>query len=286
MTTPASTPAPSATDTTWDPGAYARFADHRSRPFADLMARVRPEHEPALVVDLGCGDGPLTLSLARRWPNARVVGVDSSAQMLDRARELDADGRVEWVHARGEDWDPAALGAPIDVLVTNAALQWMPTHRELLPGWLAALAPGGWFAMQVPGNFDAPSHALMREVLAELPRGAALVPTLRRAVASGGPEEYLRLLAAAGLIPDAWETTYVQVLPAGEQGEHPVLTWVRSTGLRPVLTGLADDPQTLAAFLAEYEARLESAYPRTDLGVILPFRRVFAVGRRPAGGEG
>lgn len=262
----------------WDPTLYARFADDRSRPFRDLTARVQPTHDPGLVVDLGCGDGPLTLELARRWPRARVVGVDASPEMLSRARELDPGGRVEWVQARAEEWDPSALGAPIDVLVTNATLQWVPTHRDLVPRWLEHLSAAGWFAMQVPANFDAPSHALMREVAAGHPRAAELRAVLDRARASGAATDYLRLLAASGLEADAWETTYLHVLdPAGTQ-EDPILEWVRGTGLRPVLEVLGDDAES---FLAPYRERLRRAYPREPYGVPFPFHRVFAVGRRP-----
>ena len=102
---------------TWDPTRYGQFSSERSRPFVDLMARV-DAREPGLVVDLGCGNGPLTLSLAERWPQARVVGVDSSVEMLDAARALDTDGRVEWVEADLADWDIASLGAAPDVVVT------------------------------------------------------------------------------------------------------------------------------------------------------------------------
>ena len=126
----------------WDPQQYALFGSHRGRPFVDLLSRVAAT-EPAVVVDLGCGDGPLTLSLTERWPGARVVGVDSSPQMLAAARELDDQRRVAWVETRAEDWDPGSLGAPIDVLVSNAALQWVPGHLDLFSRWVDALAPDG-----------------------------------------------------------------------------------------------------------------------------------------------
>lgn len=264
----------------WDPASYAAFADQRSRPFDDLTARIRPEVSPRLVVDLGCGDGPLTLGLARRWPQARVVGVDASPDMLAAARALDVQGRVDWVQARLEDWVPASLGSPIDVLVTNAALQWVPTHRDLLAQWVDALAPGGWIALQVPHNLDAPSHALMRDVAARHPRHAELAPALERSRASGTAAEYLDLLDGCGLLADAWTTTYEHVLP--DSGDvHPVLAWVRSTGLRPVLDLLRDDAER-DAFTADYERELDAAYPRRDGRVVFAFERVFAVGRRPA----
>jgi trans-aconitate 2-methyltransferase len=262
----------------WDPHQYALFGTHRGRPFADLLARVDAP-APRLVVDLGCGDGPLTLGLADRWPDARVVGVDSSPQMLAAARALDTDGRVEWVEACAEDWEPADLGSPVDVLVTNAALQWVPTHRALLSRWVDALAPGGWFAMQVPANFDAPSHRLMREAAARHTRAADLLPALERAAAVASPAEYLGDLAALGLDADVWRTSYLHVLdPSGAQ-RSPVLEWVTGTGLRPVLALLTDDAER-AAFLDDYVTALDRAYPRQPWGVVLEFSRIFAVGRR------
>lgn len=265
----------STRDASWNPSQYARFGDHRGRPFHDLLGRV-PNEAPRLVVDLGCGPGELTLSLVTRWPDARVIGVDSSPEMLERARAGDTSGRVEWVQASAEDFDPAGYGAPVDVLVTNATLQWVPTHLRLVPSWVAALAPGGTFAMQVPSNFDAPSHRLMREVAARQPRAAELGPGLARADAVATPETYAALLLDVAATVDVWETTYHQVLPAADGQPHPVLEWVRGTGLRPVL-GVLTDPDELSAFVTEYERELESAYPRREFGVLFPFSRIFAV---------
>lgn len=277
---PADSTATSAADAAWDPAQYGRFGDHRGRPFHELVDRVRTV-APRRVVDLGCGPGELTLELADRWPDAEVIGVDSSPEMLERARALDSGGRVQWVEARAEDWDAGPQGG-LDVLVTNATLQWVPTHLRLIPTWVAALGPGGTFAMQVPANFDAPSHRLMREVAARHPRAEELGPGLDRARAAALPETYAALLLDLGLAVDVWQTTYLQVLAAEEAAAHPVLEWVRGTGLRPVL-GVLTDEADLAAFLADYEAELERAYPRRGFGVLFPFTRTFAVGQRPAG---
>jgi trans-aconitate 2-methyltransferase len=267
-----------ATDSAWDPRQYALFAGHRGRPYADLLGRVVAP-SPRIVVDLGCGPGELTLGLAQRWPDARIIGVDSSPEMLERARTLDAAGRVEWVEAAAEDWDPTAHGAPIDVLVTNATLQWVPSHLRMIPAWVAGLAPGGTFAMQVPANFDAPSHRLMREVAARHPRSDDLRSGLDRAQAVELPETYAALLLDLTAEVDVWQTTYQHVLPAPADGPHPVLEWVRGTGLRPVIGVLADDER--AVFLADYERELEAAYPRRGFVVLFPFTRIFAVARTP-----
>ena len=263
---------------TWDPEQYEKFSEQRRRPFTDLTSRVDAS-SPGLVVDLGCGAGAATLGLAQRWPDARVIGVDSSAEMLDRARGIDPGGRVEWVHSDVESWDPERLGAPIDVIISNSLLQWVPSHLKLIPGWVAALAPGGWFAMQVPGNFNAPSHTLLRDAAMESPRAAELLPRLARGEAVSEPAVYLFLLAGLGCDVDTWETTYQHVLdPDGTQSD-PVLEWTRGTALLPVFEVLTDAAER-AEFLAAYGRALLQAYPRQPFGTVFAFRRIFTVARR------
>lgn len=169
------------------------------------------------------------------------------------------------------DWEPPA---PLDILVTNAALQWVPGHLEILPHLVSLLAPGGWLAMQVPGNFEEPSHALRRDLAAEEPYAEHL-----HSIASPSSHDaatYLAALQRQGLEVDAWETTYLHVL----HGPDPVFEWVSGTGARPTLQAL---PSPLREqFVTEFTARLREAYPDHGYGVVLPFRRIFAVGRRPA----
>ncbi|HYY09445.1 MAG TPA: trans-aconitate 2-methyltransferase [Kineosporiaceae bacterium] len=255
----------------WDPEQYLRYADERARPFLDLLARV-DARAPQTVADLGCGPGTLTRVLAERWPSAQVEALDSSPDMVARARrELAPLGdRVDVTLADLRTWQPVE---PLDVLVSNATLQWVPDHLPLLDAFAGYLAPGGWLAVQVPGNFGEPSHALLRD-LAGSPRWHGLVGDIAwPAVAE--PSAYLTRLAGRGLTVDAWETTYLQVLP----GPDAVLEWMRGTGLRPVLTALEDDDER-AAFEAEYGALLDDAYPRQPFGTVLPYRRIFLVARR------
>jgi trans-aconitate 2-methyltransferase len=273
----------SAARTTWDPAQYLRHAGHRARPFTDLLARVpelpaEPPAGPPRIADLGCGPGNVTTLLADRWPTARITGYDNSPEMLDKAHVDHAGptpggGRLDFAHADVRTWAPAE---PYDLIVSNATLQWVPGHVERFADWIAALAPGGTFAFQVPGNFDAPSHQLMR-ALAHSPRWHdRLADTLRHDDAVLTPEAYLEHLTALGCTADVWETTYIHLL----QGEDPVLDWVKGTGLRPVLTALADDPEARQAFLDEYRAALREAYPAGPYGTPFPFRRVFAVARK------
>ncbi|MCU1518601.1 MAG: trans-aconitate methyltransferase [Pseudarthrobacter sp.] len=255
----------------WDPTKYVQFGDYRDRPFFDLTGRIHAE-SPTQVVDLGCGPGNLTATLAQRWPDAQVLGLDSSAEMLAKAAgHTEARQGLNFAQMDIADWMPSA---ETDVVVTNAVLQWLPGHRELLARWLEALKPGAWFGMQVPGNFNAPSHTLMRELAGSARWAHKLDGVLRGGESVGEPADYLHTMLAAGCTADAWETSYQQVLP----GTDPVLEWVRGTALRPVLAALSAEDG--ASFEAEYAATLRAAYPRTDHGTVFPFRRIFAVARK------
>jgi trans-aconitate 2-methyltransferase len=254
---------------TWDPSVYLQFADQRSRPFVDLVTRIDAA-APATVVDLGCGPGQLTASLRQRWPDAMITGIDSSPEMIERARSH-ADDRLTFAVGDLRDWRPAA---PVDVIISNATLQWIPEHRALLPELADRLTVDGWLAFQVPGNFDQPSHTLLHQLaqdprFVEWTRGHELRPVV-------GAADYLDDLAQLGFTVDAWETTYLHVL----EGPDPVFRWISGTGARPVLQSLPETQR--AEFVAEYSALLREAYPARDHGTVLPFRRVFVVAHRAA----
>ena len=253
---------------TWDPERYLTYADERGRPFVELLQRVAAD-DPRVVVDLGCGPGNLTRLLAERWPSARVLGVDSSAEMVERAR-TDVPGLAFEVGDL-RDWAPEE---PVDVVVSNATLQWLPDHLATLPDLVERVRPGGWLAFQVPGNFGEPSHTIRTELAAEEPYAAhtrdVAVPS------SHDPATYLEHLAGLGCQVDAWETTYLHVL----RGEDPVFTWVSGTGARPTLQAL-EAVDLRVPFEEELRRRLRAAYPARPHGVVLPFRRIFVVARRP-----
>jgi len=254
-------------ETAWDPDRYRRYAGHRYRPGLDLIARI-PPIAPSTVIDLGCGTGELTAALAERFPTARVTGLDSSPEMLAKARA--AFPAIDWVGGDIRHWRPTA---PVGLIYTNAALHWVDGHDRLFPRLVGALAPGGVLACQMPRNFAAPSHRLMREVAAD-PRWAGRIALLAEPVAA--PEAYWDVLTPIAEDLDIWQTEYLQAL----SGEHPVLDWVRSTALRPVFDAL--EGAQLEAFLAAYRARLAAAYPRRADGTTLfPFNRLFVVARRP-----
>jgi trans-aconitate 2-methyltransferase len=253
----------------WDPDRYLTFADERTRPFVDLLQRVGGR--PAEVVDLGCGPGHLSALMRARFPDASILGIDSSEQMIDRARADNADPKVSYLR---EDVEAVGTGAwepdrQFDLVISNATFQWVPEQLNLLPRLLGRVRPGGTFAFQVPNNFDAPSHRLLAQVSAREPYAAS---TQGLSHPSGvDAVTYLRLLSGPDWQVDAWTTTYLHVLP----GEDAVLRWISATGARPVLQALDDDLR--AQFEAEYGAELRAAYPREAIGTLLPFERVFVV---------
>jgi trans-aconitate 2-methyltransferase len=250
----------------WDPAQYGVFGDERARPFFELLGRVDVA-KPHRIVDLGCGSGELTATLLSRWPDAEIEAFDSSPEMIAAAPEV---AGVRFSVGDVESWRPKG---PVDLIVSNAVLQWVPTHAELLPRWIDALAPGGQLAFQVPGNFGAPSHRLMRELCSSDRWRDSLGDALRVDPVMD-PPGYLNLLARHGCAVDAWETTYAQVL----QGDHPVLEWVKGTALRPVLSRLRENEAE--EFLDEFGSRLREAYPTAPYGTVFPFRRIFVVAGR------
>ncbi|HET8729283.1 MAG TPA: methyltransferase domain-containing protein [Alphaproteobacteria bacterium] len=249
----------------WNPIQYLKFAGPRLQPGLDLIARL-PDARAERVVDLGCGTGQLTALLGERFPGAAVAGVDSSPEMLAKAAE--AHPGIVWRQDDIATWTP---GQPVDVIYSNAALQWLPSHETLLPRLVGQLTPGGVLAVQMPRNFRAPSHAAMRATAADGPWKGRIAlreePVLP-------PEAYYDLLAPRVASLEIWETEYLHVL----EGPSPVLEWTRGTALLPVFEAL--EGQELEDFIADYSRRLDRAYPvRPDGRTLFPFRRIFLLAR-------
>lgn len=251
----------------WDPAQYLRFADERLRPAADLIARL-PDQPFARIADLGCGAGNVTRLLAGRWPGAAVTGVDTSAEMLARARaELPG---ATLVQADLASWQPES---PPDLIFTNATLQWVGEHPRLMPRLLSLLAPGGVLAAQFPDMDHHPLRRVLAEVAAEEPWRARLaaMPGIEKILS---PAAYYDLLAPLVASLDLWVSEYMHVL----EGEHPVLEWVKGTALRPALTALEGAERD--AFIATYGARLRPhVRPQGDGRTLLFYRRLFIVAR-------
>lgn len=236
------------------------------QPGLDLISRL-PDLEANTIVDLGCGSGELTAALAARYLRSTVTGIDSSEEMLEKA--CASFPELRWVSGDISEWKPSA---PVDIVFSNAALQWVDDHEVVFPHLLSCVREGGALAVQMPRNFGAPSHTLMR-ALAGASRWNGRIRLREEPVSSA--ERYYDLLAPYAASLDIWETEYLHVL----EGEDPVLEWVKGTALLPVFAAL--EGQDREDFVAEYRELLRNAYPRRQDGkTLFPFRRIFLVARR------
>ena len=252
----------------WDPTQYLKFAGHRVRPALDLIAQI-PLEAPRAIYDLGCGAGNITRLLAERWPAAAVTGIDSSPDMLAKARQ-EAPG-IAFAEADVARWSSPA---PADLLFSNATLHWLDDHTALLPRLVAQLAPGGVLAVQIPYNRESPSHVLMEAAAADGPWRARLSSVRQAYQSLEDVDTYYRILAPGARQLDIWQTEYLHVL----EGENPVVAWTRGTALRPYLDAL--DEGEGEGFLAAYAQRIAASYPKqADGKTLLPFRRLFFIAR-------
>jgi trans-aconitate 2-methyltransferase len=250
---------------TWSAAQYLKFEDERTRPALDLLSHV-PDLAVATAVDIGCGPGNSTELLAARFPSARVVGIDTSADMLAAARKRLPS--LTFAEADVATWMPEA---PVDLMFANAVFQWVPDHLAVLARLIGGLAPGGVLAMQVPDNLNEPSHVLMREVAVSAPFASRFATPVARDPIPPVGAYYDRLKPLVARL-DVWRTTYHHVLA----GPAEIVEWVKGTGLRPYLERLDADERP--AYLAAYQSAIASAYPaQFDGRVIFPFPRLFVV---------
>ena len=254
----------------WDPDQYSRFEAERDRAALDLLLRLPGDLEPRQIWDLGCGTGQHAALLKRRHPEAMVHGMDSSAEMLGKARALRAD--VDWQQGDIASWSPEV---PADLILANASLQWVPDHPGLLPRLAGSLAPDGVLAVQMPMAHESRQHVLMRAVAAGGAWSSALSGVGTIAPLLSAEACYGALADVCGVV-DIWTTTYLHALT----GPDAVLEWMKGTALRPFLAAL-DDPAMRSDYLSALGARLCEAFPRRPDGVtLLPFPRLFLVARR------
>lgn len=253
---------------TWDANLYLKFSAERTRPAVDLAARV-PDVGIARAADLGCGPGNSTAVLRARWPNADIVGVDNSPDMIAAAAFAYPAGK--WVQA-----DLAAFGATgFDLVFSNAALQWVPDHAALIPKLLELARPGGVLAFQVPLHHRSRLHELMAEV-ADRPAWRDRLAAAKNLLRMELPEFYYDALAPRAAEADVWVTEYLHPM----DGPAAVINWIRGTGLRPYLDALADDRER-DEFAAALSAEVERSYAkRADGKILFPYPRLFAVARR------
>lgn len=259
-----------STSPSWDPQQYHRYADLRLRPALDLFSRVTVE-SPRLVHEIGTGGGRMARMMAARWPEATVVGSDSSEEMLATAAE--SQSAVEWRHLDIATWQPEAEH---DVIFANAVLHWLPGHEELFPRLVAGLRPGGQLAVQMPLSWWQPSHQVLRSVLAELdtPEGKELLKSMEQPNVDR-PHFYRDVLSPRVAALEIWETMYHHVLT----GPDPVYEWLSGSILRPVFDQLPIEQ--LETFATECRRRLRAEYPTRDDGTtVFEFHRLFIVATR------
>ncbi|MEP9356095.1 trans-aconitate 2-methyltransferase [Xanthobacter sp. KR7-65] len=250
----------------WNASLYLKFEDQRTRPARDLLAQV-PRATAGFVVDLGCGPGNSTELLAERFPDAQVLGLDTSPDMIAAARRRLPAARFELA-----DVSALELPQPADVIFANAVLQWVPDHAALLPRLMSLLAPGGVLAVQMPDNLEEPAHVAMRETAMAGPWADKLAAATGARTVLPDPTAYYDLLAPRARSVDLWHTVYNHPL----DGVPAIVEWLKSTGLRPFVDPLEGDER--AQFLEEYAARLADFYlPRVDGKVLLAFPRFFMV---------
>jgi trans-aconitate 2-methyltransferase len=256
----------------WDPSQYLKFAAERTQPCRDLAARISVTNVRR-AIDLGCGPGNSTAVLRDRWPDAEFTGLDSSAEMMERARREYPD--QHWIAGDISEWAAGGDGQ-FDVVFSNAALQWVDGHANVYPRLLSRVAPGGALAIQIPGNIDALPHRLMRELAASPEWIHWFPPGKVREWHHHEMDFYYDVLAPSAARLELWATEYLHILPDAAA----IVEWYRGTGLRPFLEVL----ETGAArqrFAAGYLESLRPHYPpRAAGGVLFPFRRIFLIAYR------
>ncbi len=258
---------------TWDPDSYMTFADLRSRPGLELIARINHPN-PEIIVDLGCGPGHLTAVLARRWPDARIVGIDDSAEMLERAESQFPSHQwptINWQHEEIATWAPSY---PVSIVFSNAALHWLGNHQVLFPRLMSLISVGGALAVQMPDNWDQPSHRLISRLVDD-PRWRSRTAQAFLGHPVADPAEYRAWLRPTAVDIDLWRTTYYHVL----EGSDAMLGWVKGSVLRPILVAL--QPDEAADFVSQLTEAYRTAYPvEADGKTPFPFSRLFIVARR------
>lgn len=254
----------------WSAKQYVAFEDERTRPARDLLAAIPPV-DARVAIDIGCGPGNSTQLLVERFANATVRGLDSSADMIEAARQ-----RLPQVRYDTADIDTWNEPGPFDVIFANAVLQWLPDHATLLPALASRLTQGGSLAIQMPDNLNEPSHRLMREVAADGPWVSKLADAAGQRTEMASASDYYSMLRPHCARVDVWRTTYHHPLAGGASG---VVEWFKGSGLRPFLDPL--DEAEKAQYLKQYQTAIERAYPTlADGSVLLPFPRLFIVATR------
>lgn len=259
-------------ESAWNPDHYLRFGDQRTRPSHDLCRQVDLA-APRTVIDIGCGPGNSTQVLWNRWPHAQVIGLDRSAEMIAEARLKFPDR--QW--RQGDAENPLSWGEkpPVDLIFSNAALQWIKSHDELVPRLFHQVSVGGALAFQIPCNRYAAIRLHMDEV-ADDARWRSRMEGPKGSLTMEEPGFYYDVLEPIASKLDIWLTEYLHEMESREA----IIDFISSTGLRPYLDALADESER-RQFVGLLRTRVEESYPVHDNGKVLyPFRRLFVIAYR------
>lgn len=250
----------------WKPELYLKFKKQRTQPAIDLVSRIDLT-APKRIIDIGCGPGNSTLTLKNRWPNAEITGIDNSPSMIEQAKKTDGD--INWICADASD-DLDGLGK-FDIVFSNAAIQWMPRHEELLPRLFSLLDVGGVFAVQVPVTTQMPVHVSLQSIV-QSERWSNKFSGENSHSTFSAPY-YYDILSKLSRDIDLWETHYYHVM----ENHQSIVQWYSSTGLKPYLDRL-ESASDQTNFLIEFENALKFAYPKqVDGFVLFPFTRIFFI---------
>jgi trans-aconitate 2-methyltransferase len=253
----------------WDPNHYLKFGNERTQPAVDLASRIEIA-DPKAVIDLGCGPGNSTQVLRRRWPEARITGLDSSPEMIAAARKSYPE--QQWVLASAETW---TAPEPFDIVFSNAALQWIGNHDRLVSHLLEQVAHGGALAFQIPSRSYSPVRTHMHDIADDSAWRERMLG-VKGALTMEDSSYYYDVLADQARKLDIWETEYIHVM----DGPESILDWISSTGLRPFLEALDTDAER-RRFVDLLNKRVAQSYNRRRDGkVLFPFRRLFLVAYR------
>ncbi len=255
----------------WNPEQYLKFANERTQPSVDLAARIGVEN-PKSIIDIGCGPGNSTRVLKRRWHAADICGLDSSEEMIAKAKldkDVMDDDHIEWILG---DASTFRFERKYDVVFSNAAIQWIPNHDALVARLFDLVCDGGALGIQIPADDKSPIRQALREVAANS-RWSGFMPGVKNLMTYHNAEFYYNLLSTLTNKLDLWETIYYHVVNSRAE----IVQWYKGTGMKPYLERLPDEHER-ELFTKDVLAACAMAYPvQSDGKVLYPFKRVFFV---------
>ncbi|MCF6766059.1 methyltransferase domain-containing protein [Thiotrichales bacterium 19S3-7] len=258
----------------WNSQTYSQFLELRTKPARDLISAIPSNFQPKTIYDLGCGPGNSTILLQERWPEANIIGIDSSLDMIKKAQQ--SYPNISFLEGDIASFSP---NNKIDCFIANASLQWLDNHESLFPNLFNTLIPGGIFAIQMPNNFHNPTHQVIVKLLQRHSNWNFILERLRYGTLN---KPFYNLIDYYDLLTNArvkslacWETEYFQ-----EMSDYPaIFNWVKGTALTPVLSAMK--AQEKAEFEQAYISAITNAYPKQVNGkILLPFKRLFMVGMK------